>query len=56
MNEIKVLFKLIVYGWKLEYHLNKINKLNFDEHPTVLNYNYEMSKYYYEKIYGKSFN
>jgi hypothetical protein len=53
MKELKWIFKFIVYGWKLDYHLNKQNKFNKVDHPHILNYHYEMSKYYYKKLYNK---
>lgn len=49
---IKSLFKLIIYGTQLNYHLRRKDKFA-SKHKTVLNFHYEMAEHYYEKIFGE---
>ena len=49
-EDIKQFFRIVRYGWLLDYHLSK-RKISSD-HRTVLKYHLEMSEHYYEKIWG----
>lgn len=52
MEQIKILLRLIKYGWLLEYHMKKKDIISLD-HKTVLNYHFEMAQHYYKQIYKK---
>ena len=49
---IKLLFKLLIYGIQLNYHIKKRDKFA-SKHKTLLNFHYEMAEHYYEKIFGE---
>lgn len=52
---MKKLFRFIWYGWFADYHLNKRNKYNMTEHPTLMLFHYEKALYYYEKYNGRKY-
>lgn len=52
---MKQFFRLLKYGWLLNYHTGKQDKFSEKKHRTVLLYHYEMAQYYYEKIYGEPY-
>ncbi len=54
MDSVKMLIRIIIHGWKLDYHLKKRHLFNNLNHPTVFRYHFEMAQYYYEKIHGES--